>query len=165
MIERILVYMALLTLIYILTLGTYDPWDALIGALVAAAVLVANRRFLFGDRVLPLRHLARRVVGFVPFSAVTVWDVTVGTWRVILIVLGLRRLTRPGIVAIPIGDRTPNGMVATTLAKTLSPGSLLVDVDAERGVMLFHILEVDDPDRVRAEYEEFYRRYQRSVFP
>jgi hypothetical protein len=31
--------------------------------------------------------------------------------------------------------------------------------------MLFHVLDASDPDAVRRRYEDFYRRYQRSVFP
>ncbi|CCF84740.1 Na+/H+ antiporter subunit E [Nitrolancea hollandica] len=48
---------------------------------------------------------------------------------------------------------------------TLAPGSVLVDVDWERGVMLFHLLDASDPDATRATVARFYERYQRAVFP
>jgi multisubunit Na+/H+ antiporter MnhE subunit len=51
------------------------------------------------------------------------------------------------------------------LVSALSPGTFLVDVDEEDRTMLVHVLDASDPDAVRAEFEAFYRRYQRRVFP
>jgi multisubunit Na+/H+ antiporter MnhE subunit len=42
---------------------------------------------------------------------------------------------------------------------------MLVEVDRERQVMLFHFIDVADPDAVRDQLDRFYRRYQRRVFP
>jgi multisubunit Na+/H+ antiporter MnhE subunit len=47
----------------------------------------------------------------------------------------------------------------------LPPGSFFVDVDGERGVVMIHILDASDPEAFRRQQEEFYRRYQRAVFP
>ena len=58
-------------------------------------------------------------------------------------VLGLRAPDRPGIVAIPIGERTNLDVAAVGLLIPLSPGSLLVDVDVdvERRVTLSHVID------------------------
>jgi multisubunit Na+/H+ antiporter MnhE subunit len=48
---------------------------------------------------------------------------------------------------------------------TLSPGSVLVDIDWQRRDMLLHVIDASDPDAVRADLERFYDRYQRRVFP
>jgi multisubunit Na+/H+ antiporter MnhE subunit len=53
----------------------------------------------------------------------------------------------------------------TGLATTLSPGSFLVDVEWDKGLMLFHVLDATDPNAIRAGYQHFYERYQRHVFP
>ena len=42
---------------------------------------------------------------------------------------------------------------------------LLVGVDEEKRVMLIHAIDAADPDAVRESQQEFYRRYQRRVFP
>jgi multicomponent K+:H+ antiporter subunit E/multicomponent Na+:H+ antiporter subunit E len=68
-------------------------------------------------------------------------------------------------VSIPIGERTPNGVVVTAWAITLSPGSVLIDVDWERRVMLFHFIDVTEPDKLREKIQAFYEHYQRSIFP
>jgi multisubunit Na+/H+ antiporter MnhE subunit len=90
-------------------------------------------------------------------------DITVGTWQVALVVLGLRPLRCPGIVAVPLGDRTDLGAVVSSLVSTLSPGELVVDIDHDRGAILVHVLDASDRDAVRARFEDFYRRHQRDV--
>jgi multisubunit Na+/H+ antiporter MnhE subunit len=105
------------------------------------------------------------VVAFVPFAVAVARDVAVGTWEVALVTLHLRPLHNPGIVAIPIGERSPVGISVTALVMTLSPGEFLVDVDWEREVMLMHVIDATDPEAVRRTHEEFYSRYQKKVFP
>jgi len=126
-VTRWLLSLALLTLIYLLVLASYDPWNLLIGALLSAGLLLHYMGFLFVGRSCPLARLPGRVLAFIPFALAAMWDITVGTWTVALIVLHLRPLVRPGIVAIPMEDRTPNGVVVSGLIHTLSPGAYLVD--------------------------------------
>jgi multicomponent Na+:H+ antiporter subunit E len=89
----------------------------------------------------------------------------VGNVEVTLVTLGLRPLLRPGIVAVPVGDRTPTGVAVWAVVTGLPPGSYFVDVDRERGVVLIHVLDARDPEAYREEQEDFYRRYQSKVFP
>ncbi len=162
---RIILALVLLVLVYALTLASADPWDLALGALVGGSTLIVYRRFLFVGPPVPAPILLRRVVGFVPFAVALVWDIFRGTWNVALVVLHIRPLAHPGIVAVPIAERTPLGVAVSGLATTLSPGAFLVDVDWDQRVMLIHVLDATDPDAVRAEHQRFYRRYQRHVFP
>jgi len=150
---------------YVLTLASLDPVDIAIGLAVSAAVLAGLHAFLLADPPLPARELARRAIRLPAFSLVVVWEVIVGTWHVALIVVGLRPLTQPGIVEVPIGERTPNGVAVTALAITLSPGEVLIDVDWSRGVMLIHAIDAAEPERIRERHAEIYERFQRGVFP
>lgn len=163
--RRFVLVLFLLTLTYALVLGSFEPWDLAIGAVVSGALLYALRGFAFGARPARAGGFVERLVAFVPFAVATVWEIITGTWEVALVTLHLRPLESPGIVAIPIGERTPTGVAVSALATTLSPGSFLVDVDWERGVFLIHTVDASHPEAVRRHHEEFYRRYQRSVFP
>lgn len=154
-----------LVLVYLLTLASVEPWDVALGALLAAGVLAWARRRLPAAGRLPAGVLLRRIASFPLFAAAVAREVVVGTLQVALVVLGLRPLARPGIVAVPIGERTPTGVAATALALTLSPGEVLVDVDDRSQVMLVHVIDASDADAVRARHDHFYRRYQRGVFP
>ncbi len=156
---------ALLTGVYLLMLASANPWDAALGAIVAALLVAGLRRGAFIRRPRPLRELPRRVLHAFPLSAAIVGEIVLGTWRVALVVLGARPLAAPGIVAVPIGERTRAGVVVTALLATLAPGEFLVDVDWRRGVLLVHVLDASDPDAVRERHARFYERYQRAVFP
>jgi multisubunit Na+/H+ antiporter MnhE subunit len=164
-VSRYLLALGMLVLVYALALASFHPWDLVIGAAVAGALLRPASRFVFGERVGPIARLPGRLVAFAPFAVAVVWDILKGTWQVALVVLHLRPLAHPGLVALPIGDRTPLGVAVSTLAMTLSPGSVLIDVDWERRLILMHFLDASNPDKIRADQQRFYRRYQRHVFP
>ncbi len=162
--RRFFAYLVALTLIYAFVLASFHPWDLALGALLSAALLLAFRRFVF---VAPPGEsgLLRRALYAVPLCLAILHSILKGTWQVALVTLHLRPLSSPGIVAVPVGERTPAGVAFSALATTLAPGTFLVDVDWERGVMLIHTIDASDPEAVRREHEEFYRRYQREVFP
>lgn len=163
--NRVLLWVAILTLIYALALASFDPWDLALGALASLALLLGLRAFLFGGAPRPIERLGRRLLAVPGFVWSVLRDITVGTWNVAAVTLGLRPLERPGIVALPFGERTPDGALLTAFAVTLSPGEFLVDIDWEERRLLFHALDASDPDAVRARLDDMYRRHQRDLLP
>jgi multisubunit Na+/H+ antiporter MnhE subunit len=155
---------ALLTLVYALVLASFKRWDLALGAAASVALLFALRGVA---RPSPEREpgLLRRIVAFFPFALAVLVDVARGTWEVALVTLHLRPLDKPGIVEIPVGERTPIGVAVSTLCATLSPGEFLVEVDEERREILLHVIDASDPDAIRERHRRFYERYQRWVFP
>lgn len=166
---RLALGVVLLSGVYVLVLGSLNPWDVAAGVLVAVVVLVGFRRFLLGmtgrEGAEPRRGLAGRILRFPAFAAAVGREVVVGTWQVLLIVAGVRSGEYAGIVAVPIGERTELGVAVSSLTATLSPGELLLDVDWERGVMLLHVLDAREPADVVERHQRIYRDAQRPVFP
>ena len=162
---RYVVAVAGLTLVYAFALASFDPLDLLFGAALSAALVFSSRRFVFEGVSDGGPSLPRRVVAFFPFALAVFKEILAGTWEVTLTTLHLRKLQRPGIVEVPIGERTTAGVAVWAVVTGLPPGSFFVDVDRERGVVLIHIIDASDPDGFRRQQEEFYRRYQRRVFP
>ncbi|HEX2728844.1 MAG TPA: Na+/H+ antiporter subunit E, partial [Rubrobacteraceae bacterium] len=111
--KRALFSVVLLTLVYALVLASFRPWDLAFGAAVSGALFVAARGYLFGDEPEMRGSLLRRVAAFAPFAVAVIRDVVVGTWEVALVTLHLRALENPGIVAIPIGERSPTGVAVS----------------------------------------------------
>ena len=165
--KRMGLALLLLTLVYAMVLASFHPLDLLFGATLSGVLLYVFRPFVFGGRTGsvpgPVPGLAGRIAAFFPFAWVVARDVAKGTWEVALVTLHLRSLTSPGIVKIPVGERTPTGVAVSALALTLSPGSFLIEANEE--FMLVHLLDAAGPDAVRKKYEDFYQRYQRKVFP
>lgn len=154
-----------LTAVYALALASLRPLDLVTGLLVSAALLAITRRFVLAAEPEPARDVLRRIAALPRFFAGVVAEVARGTIEVALVVLGHRGLDCPGIVAVPIEERTPVGVAVSALAYTLSPGDVLIDVDEEKQVMLVHVLDASDPDAVRARHRSFYERWQRRAFP
>ena len=162
---RALLSIVLVTLVYALVLASFAPWDLALGAVFSGALLYAFRGFVFGGRSAAQPGLLRRIIAFGPFLAAAVREVFAGTWQVALVTLHFRRLERPGIVKVPLGDRTQSGVAVSALVGTLSPGSFLIGINWEEGYALIHTIDAQDPEAFRRSRTEFYRRYQRKVFP
>lgn len=155
----------LLTTTYTFALASSDPWDILFGLLLSVALLALFGPFLRGDAAAKAPLQPRRLLAFIPFVGAVLRDIFVGTWTVLRIVLPPRPHNRPGIIVVPLGERTPGGVAVSALAVSLSPGSSLIAIDWEQRIMLLHLLDAADPDAARAELQQFYDRYQRAVFP
>lgn len=151
-------------LVYALTLGSADPIDFATGTLLGG-VLVWLLRSRLRAPAGPRPPLWRRLVWFPVFAGAVLADALVGTWDVALRVLHVRSIQDQGFVWVPIGDRTERGLAVSTLVLTLSPGAMLIEVDRDRGEMLFHCIDASDPEAVRQRQLRFYDRYQSRVFP
>ena len=163
--SRILLPAAAVLVVYLVVLVSLDPWDIALGALLGVGLTFGARRLLAADTPGHENGIARRALAFVPFAFAVAGDIVFGTWRVALVTLGVRPLVSPGLVKVPIGERSPTGVAVAGLALTLSPGEFLVDVDWTERVMLIHVLDASDPEEVRRDHQRFYVRFQRAVFP
>ena len=160
-------WVAVLAAVYLLALGSIHPLDVAFGVVLAAVLSFGLRGRLqrVGGQQGPGPPLAARLAAAPLLLAALLAEIARGTVDVALRVLHLRPVEQPGIVLVPIGERSELGVAVTGLLVGLSPGSLLLDVDAERRAMLFHVIDARDPDAVRAQIDGFYHRYQRRVFP
>ena len=161
----LLVTAAALGGLYALTLASDDPVDLAMGMLLGLVLTLLLRRRM---RPAPAQHAAStigRVLWAPVFAGAVLADVLRGAWDVSLRVLNLRRVEHPGLVRVPIGRRSERGIAVSALATTLSPGSVLIDIDRARGDLLLHVIDASDPDAVRERLQRFYDRYQRRVFP
>lgn len=158
----------LLTVVFCLTLASFAPWDIVIGAILGSISLAVFHGAVPAIKGYPddqLPSLPSRILNFIPFAGITIWEILIGSVRVAAIVVGLRKLEHPGIVAVPIGERSKFGVVVTGITTSLAPGSILLDVDWDRNMMLVHVIDASNPDQVRADMQDLYDRYQRKVFP
>ena len=165
---RVAFYVLLLTVVFCLALASFAPWDIAIGALLGAVSLAVFHGAVPAIKGKPENELSPwpyRAVAFIPFAGITIWEILIGSVRVAAIVMGLRKLEHPGIVAVPIGARSKLGVVVTGITTSLAPGSIVLDVDWDRNLMLVHVIDASDPDQVRADIQDLYDRYQRKVFP
>lgn len=97
----------------------------------------------------------RQIAGFAAFY---VWELILANLRVAYDVATPSYHMRPGIIAVPL-DRLSDVEI-TLLANliTLTPGTLSLDVSADRRVLYIHAMYIDDVERVRAHIKQGYER-------
>lgn len=159
------IVLLMLTGVYSLTLASLNWPDLALGLAFSAVLLFAFRRVLLPTPLPSNVRMLMAIATFPAFAFIALREVLKGSWQVASIVVGIRPLVRPGIVEIPIMERTPTAVGLSGLILTLSPGSFLVDVNWEERVMLVHVIDASDPDAIRAGYVRFYERYQRTLVP
>ncbi|KUH65502.1 sodium:proton antiporter [Mycolicibacterium novocastrense] len=162
-----MVRIVLLTAVYLIVLSSDEPADILIGALLATLVVLAGsamrKQGWQPDRPAGTTPW-RRMAGIPALIGVTVLDMCRASWTVSRHCLGLRPMA-PGQVTMAIRPGSPASATAWAIRVGLSPDTVVVDVDDEKGTLVLHVLDARDPDAIRREQTVSYERAQRRVFP
>jgi multicomponent Na+:H+ antiporter subunit E len=134
----------LIMLGWALVTGDFGSANLLWGFLVGFGVLwVAGG--LFGDR----RYHAR-VTGVAGLFLYFLYDLWNSSMAVAKVVLSRDPNATPGFVEMPLDAETDAEIVLTANLITLTPGTLSVDVSADRRTLLVHAMFAEDPDAVVA---------------
>lgn len=150
-----------LTGLYLLVVSSTKVGDVAIGLVIATLVVALGRRHR--ESAGSAGSTARRLAGVPALIGGTLVDVVTGSAEVVRCCL--RRPPDPGIVRIPTGPTSPASFAAWGIRLGITPNTVVVDVDEERGEVLVHVLDAHDPDAVRADQLASYRSRQRRVFP
>jgi multicomponent Na+:H+ antiporter subunit E len=108
---------------------------------------------------------ARRAAAAVSLLVFFLWELLVANIRVAAAVLGPSRLVRPGIVAVPLELTSDAGISLLANMITLTPGTLSLDVSADRKTLYVHCLAVDDPEEAVRSIKDGFERRVRRVLP
>ena len=92
-------------------------------------------------------------------AALVVWDVVIANLEVARRILGPAGAVRSGWVEVPLDLTDPHAISTLAAIVTMTPGTLSVDVTADR-VLLVHALHVDDAAALCADIKS---RYERRV--
>lgn len=158
---RLVITTVILALTYLAVIGRWSLIDALTG--LAVGLLIASVFGRFEAESPPLIH--KRFLAL-PWFGIGVCSVLFrGSWMMLLVLLGIKTWRNVGFVEVPYGERTPRGVLISSLVATASPGSLLVDTDDTRRVMIFNVIDASDPDAFREDMDRFYNRFQRHAVP
>ena len=80
--------------------------------------------------------------------ALFIKELILGALSVAWLVIQPRPRLRPGIVAYPLTLTTDAGITLLANMITLTPGTLSVDVSADRKTLYIHALDIDTRDRL-----------------
>lgn len=151
--------------VYLAVLGDVHAADLGVGAAVAAAVLAGCRPFLSGTRSSGAGRRAARVhlLGVPGLVAATLVEIVRGAVAVLGVVFTRSPRAQPGIVEVPFPEASAAALTTLALTLTLSPGSVIVDLDRRRRIMRVHVIDARDPEGVVAHIVEFDRRWRQPA--
>ena len=149
-----------LALIWLAITGNFSGPNLVFGALIASAAV-----FLLRDSVAPPRALnqLRRIVSL---ALMFLYELNLSAVRVAILVLtpNLKAALKPAVVAVPL--KVTSDAEITVLANliTLTPGTLSIDVSADRSHLYVHALSVSDPEALIHEIGAGFENRVRKVF-
>ena len=158
---RLLITTLVLALAYLAVIGRWSLPDVLVGFAISFFIAALFGRFEAESPPL----MFRRFLALPWFAVGVALELFRGALVMLLVLLGLKTWRNVGFVEVPYGERTRRGVLVTALVGTASPGSLLVDTDDEREVMIFNVIDASDPDGFRESIDRFYNRFQRHTVP
>lgn len=130
-------------------------WAALIGNFTLANAVIG---FAIGYAALwiasPLYRRStyfRRVLRIMRLIALFIYELIVSSVRVAWDVITPTHLSQPGVIAVPLDVTTDEEILLVANLISLTPGTLSLDVSADRRTLYVHAMFVDDPEALRQE--------------
>lgn len=145
---------------WMLLWGSVTPLTIVTGVIVAVLVT----RTLYLPRVI----LAPRVnpFWFIVFLAVFFAQLVVASFQVAFQAVFSRTVQRNAIVKVPLRTRSDFILTGTSIAISLVPGSVILEVDREHAILYVHVLGArtqDDVEKAKANILATERRLLRAL--
>lgn len=142
----------LLALAWMALTGQFTPVNFLGGFAVSYLLL---RMMQPRTALPPYFRKVRKVLEFFGFF---VTQLVKANLRIAYEVLTPPHTMRPGVVAVPLDLETDAEITLLANLLTLTPGSLSLDVSADRRVLYVHEMYMRDPEQARREIKEGFER-------
>jgi multicomponent Na+:H+ antiporter subunit E len=137
--------------------GELNTSNFVIGFLVSGAIIYIFRQMFFSPR-----YFRKTALG-VTLALVFIKELIKSNIAVLRVVLSPRLRVRSGVIALPTA--LTNDVALTMLANmiTLTPGTLTLDISADRRYLFVHTLNLDDPEDVKQEIQMAFEVYLREL--
>lgn len=151
--------------IYIVYSGNITLFDIVTGLVIAIATGVILGPLVVEDwkKSLSLSRFFKLVTYIARYFLI---DEVKAHWNVIKIGLNPRMPIKPGIVRVPIRSKNEYAITLVAISITNTPGTVVVDVDKERGILYVNWIYVvnEKPDITYKEIAEVFDKYASKIF-
>lgn len=137
-------------------------WAALWGEITFASLVVG---FVLGFLALALavptlraRAYVRRVPRILAFTSWFLTELVLSNVRIARLIVSPNAKLRPAVLAVPLELVRPRDIALFVNLVSLTPGSLSIDVSADRRTLWVHAAHAADVEEVRASILEMQRR-------
>ncbi len=153
-------YLALnlvLALLWMFMWGAYDVYTFLAGMVLAYLLLGLGARIAGHD-------YGRRVMQLFSFAGYFLKILFQANWQVAKIVLNPALPLAPRIMRYDVNGMTPVQIATLVNSITLTPGTLVVDIDIDGKRLYIHALNAPDREAAEREIDELRTRLLKEVF-
>jgi len=152
------IHLSVLALIWVILQQRFTLADVAMGYLVGAIVLHFSRWFLIDRLRIRRPYVALRLA--LRFAR----EIVQANVQIAWVVMQPRLRLRPAFIVLPLRLRDDVSITLLANMITLTPGTLTVDVAADKSALYIHCLTTADPDAVRRQIEEqFEQRIAESL--
>lgn len=141
-----------LAIVWAAAVGEFSLSNFLMGFVFAYLVLG------FAQPLVGESNYYGKVGKVVRFMLFYLWQLVLANVRVAYDVLTPTYYMRPGIVALPLEVDTDEEVTLLANLIALTPGSLCLDVSADRRTMYVHVMFIDDLEEVRRHLKDDYEK-------
>ena len=139
--------------LFVLNVILAISWASLVGSFTLANAAIG---FAIGYAALwvasPLYRRStyfRRVLRILRLAALFIYELIVSSLQVAWDVITPKHLSQPGIIAVPLDVTTDEEILLVANLISLTPGTLSLDVSADRRTLYVHAMFVEDADALR----------------
>lgn len=133
--------------------GAVTPGNLITGYLIGYAVLVLLTR----GGVLE-RSYAGKVWTFLGLLAYLIYELILANIRLTRDIIGGHQAMRPGVIRVPLDASSDGEILLLTGLINLTPGSVALDVSADRRWLYVHVMHIRTPDEARREIKDGFER-------
>ena len=149
-----------LALLWSAITGNFSGLNLLLGAAIGGLAVSLLRTAFAPSRAL------RKVGQFLALALLFLYELAGSAVRVAIVVLtpDLKKAVRPAIVAFPLGVTSDAEITLLANLITLTPGTLSIDVSADRSILYIHVLDASTPEAVIADIAGGFETRVRELF-
>lgn len=150
----------ILALTWVALTGQFQPSNLLVGFVMSYVLLWFGRKPLRGTSYF---NKVPQIIGFGGFF---LWELVKANVRVAqyLLVPGELEKMQPGIVAVELDVTRDLEIVTLANMITLTPGTLSIDLSADRRILYVHSIYVDDPDEFCRQIKNGFEKRVKQVY-
>ncbi len=101
----------------------------------------------------PTRYFAK-VSKIVQLTGYFIWQLIVSNLRVLWDVITPGHISKPGIIGVPLDAKSDFEIMLVANLISLTPGTLSLDVSADRKILYVHVMFLDDVEAMRLQIKE-----------
>ena len=136
-----------------MAIGPFSPANFFVGFVIAFVTL---RLCIPKDMRGSYYHKVGRTAYFCFYVIV---ELVIANVKMAYYTLSPLRKLKPGVLAVPlVEDLTDTELTILANLITLTPGTLSLDVSADRSILFIHFMHVSDPEEMRREIKEGFER-------